>query len=458
MSEPRKALARSLAWTAAFAVAASPLTAQACSLAVMVDAPSDFMKDQCRNALKHKKSFLRKVQKGAIERSELISYVVAFDDGKHGCKKDNRFAFAILDSYYSAPGRKLTDPHFLRRYLFNLPDKADPALRRETMGLVWLFNNIGSGIPADWTADEARAFAERPEHWPIALREFGKSRERDDLVFASLTNPQSRYFDRKIALRLAGLRSQSQTARKIRVAALYADPSFGPVDLGLAERLLPISALYSENTNAHAQQAREIWARIADGYASSDDPVLRAKGRQIRTRMAPPADGSWPAIEPPQDGRLWLSLTNWPKGIKNPFDPERFKSYLLTYNDYPSRALREGQTGAVTLAARFGPDGKFAALEVIQSSGSSLLDDAAAKTIQRRLRPKLADMVLEGFPGREVRVPLLVVDWQISEMVDEAPAPSSGHYANGILTVIAPMLSERDFGNSCGFMPSSVFI
>jgi TonB family protein len=421
--------------------------------------PTDSMREKCKAVLNHKKSFLRKVKEGAIARPDLVSYVLAFDDGKDGCREDNRFTYAILDSYYSVPGRKLTDPAFLRRYLSNFPDNADPAQRRETIGLVWLFNDAGSYIPADWTEDEARAFVGLPEHWPIALGGFGKMRARDDLVFASVADPLSKHFDRKIALRLAELPSQSQTSRKVRVAALYADPAFGPVDLPLAERLLPISVLYSGNLNAPTQQARDTWTRIAKAYAASDDPALRHKGQQIRAKLAPPTDALWPAIEPPQDGRLWLSLANWPRSIKNPFDARKITANLLSANDYPTRALRNGQTGPVTLAARFGPDGKFAALEVFQSSGSTLLDTAAAQTIQRRLRPKLTEMTLEGYPGREVWVPLLMVDWKISDFIDEAPHPATSHYANGILTVIFPTIPSRDDPyNSCGYSLPSLFI
>lgn len=453
-------LVRVAASVAIFALTVTPSGASACTfVAVEEIIKPNHMKEKCRQALSAPNRFLGKVNKGKLNRREFIDFVKAFDDGKYGCQENNEFTFRILRSYYSLGDRKLTDPAFLQRYAFNFPENFDPAEQSHVNGLIWLFTDYRPGLPNGWTPDQARTFVEMPKHWPIALARFGKSRERDDAVFASVTDPQSSHFDRSLGLRLADLPHSSRMQRRIRVASLFVDPRFGPTDFVKAEELLPISALYStENLDQMRQQARAIWVRIVDAYVQSGTPALRDKGRRLRVMMLPPAPDRWPSIEPPRDGRIWLSLNDWPRTIPNPFAAAKFTSNLLTAADYPSRALREELTGSVTLGVRFGPDGKFSALEAIQSSGIVWLDEAAVSIILRRFRPKLADMIVEGHHGHEVWVPLLVVNWEIDAGFDDESNHGISHYSNGILTVIfTPRARIDEFPDMCG-MPTSVFL
>lgn len=448
----RRCLSRSAASFAALSLVLTPVAGRACSLVLVEEIGTNHMREKCRQALANPKRFLARVKADEIEWGELRDFVVAFDEGKYGCRENKRFVFRMLDSYYSVGNRKLTDPALLQRYAFNFPEDADPAQRGYIYNLLWLFTESGSYLPTGWTQADARAFVERPEHWPIAVSRFGKMRDRDDAVFASLVDPQSSHFDRQRALELTEYRSQHQRQRKLAVAELFTDPRFGPPDFAVAERLLPISAQYSDQGESPAQQqAREIWGRVADGYLHSTDPAIRAKGQELRANMAPPVLNGWPAIVPPQDGRVWLSPGDWPAKLPNPFVALKIGPNLITPNDYPSRALREERTGMVTLAARFGPDGKFASVDVVRSSGSANLDQAAASTVARRIRPKLAEMTIEGFQGREVMVPLLVVKWDISDQAGDPGADGLSRYSNGMLTVV---FKARESRSSCDFDPS----
>jgi TonB family protein len=128
---------------------------------------------------------------------------------------------------------------------------------------------------------------------------------------------------------------------------------------------------------------------------------------------------------------------------------------LMNPDDYPPSALRQEESGPVTIAARFGPDGKFSGLEVIQSSGSSILDEVTMKTFQRRFRPKLADMSIDRYWGKEVRVPLLVVDWQFADLPEGSEGASS--YNDGRLTVIAARRLYEPRYSNCG-LPPSIFL
>lgn len=58
----------------------------------------------------------------------------------------------------------------------------------------------------------------------------------------------------------------------------------------------------------------------------------------------------------------------------------------VTTNDYPSRALREEQEGVTTVRLSVDASGKVTGCTVTGSSGSSLLDDATCKNMQRRAR------------------------------------------------------------------------
>ena len=452
----QRRFSRIAASLAALSLTLAPNAGQACTLNVIEEIGTNHMRAKCQQALASPKRFLAKLKADAFDWAELRDYVVAFDDGKYGCRKNKRFVFRMLDSYYSVGNRKLTDPALLQRYAFNFSEDADPAKRGYIYNLLWLFTESGNYLPMGWTEADARAFVERPEHWPIALVKFGKMRARDDAVFASLIDPQSSHFDRQRALKLLDFPSKHLRQRKLLVAELFADPRFGPPDYAVAERLLPVAALYPADGESPArQQARAIWGRVIAAYSQSGDPAVRAKADDLRARMAPLVLNGWPAVAPANDGRVWLSPADWPAKVPNPFAGLQIRAVLMTENDYPSRALREERTGKVTLAARFGPDGKFAALDVVRSSGHTDLDEQAAKTILRRLRPKLTEMTIEGFQGREVMVPLVVVNWDISSETDEAGAVGRSQFSNGVLSIVAlPRVYDVNQGYNCGFPPS----
>jgi TonB family protein len=451
----RRLLSKVAASATIFSLAITPDIAAACTLYPQIEVSSNHMRQNCRAALSRPKKFLAKVKANAINEWQLRDYVLAFDEGKYGCRENDKFAFRILDNFYSVPERKFSAPSLLQRYAFTWPENHAPVERAYVYNLLWLFSENRSYLPKDWTPEQARAFIERPEHWPIALAKFGNSRDRDDAVFASVSDPLSPHFDRAAVARLSAFSSKHELQRKVVAASLYSDSVFGPADFAVAEKLLPIAGLYAnEDSDPALRKAQAIWVQVADGYVQSGNPALREKGHRIREKMSPPTLAKWPTIEKPKDGRVWLSLADWPKSVANPFDPARM-AHLITPADYPPRAMRNEETGAVTIAARFGTDGKFSGLEVIQSSGSILLDEAAVKTVNRRFRPKLADMTLTGYDGNEVRVPMLVVDWRVSDVLGDSDGTSS--FADGRLSVIASRRMYETDGYSCGW-PPSIFV
>jgi TonB family protein len=438
-----------------FSLAVTPDMAAACTFLAPIEIESNHMRQKCNRALADPKRFLAKVKAGKFDQFELGGYVRAFDEGKYGCRKNTRFVFRMLDSFYSVRERKFSTPTLLRRYAFSWPEKHKPVERQYVYNLLWLFDENGAYLPIWWTPEQARAFVEEPQHWNIALSKFGNSRNRDDAVFASLSDPKSSHFDREKAAQLSQLQSKHRSQREVVAASLFIDPLAGPVDFAKAETLLPASALYADAASPPEQQkARTIWEQIAEGYEQSGDTAMREKATQIRTKLVPPALSNWPTMKSAKDGPVWLSIPDWPQPANNPFASAKIAN-VVTAHDYPSRSLRNQESGPVAVAARFGPDGKFSGLEIIQSSGSDLLNEATIKNIQRRFRPKLEQIALDGYQGKEVLVPFLIVNWRLGDVPTENGGVSS--YADGILSITASPRSYDVADGGCS-LPASIFL
>lgn len=98
----------------------------------------------------------------------------------------------------------------------------------------------------------------------------------------------------------------------------------------------------------------------------------------IRVRVPPPAPIATVAPPPPPPpppsqarGASRKNGNRWAARIQN---------------NYPSRALRQEEEGTVRMSITVGTDGRVAACSVTGSSGSSTLDDAACKGMQRYAR------------------------------------------------------------------------
>ncbi|EQB32842.1 energy transducer TonB [Sphingobium ummariense] len=75
-----------------------------------------------------------------------------------------------------------------------------------------------------------------------------------------------------------------------------------------------------------------------------------------------------------------------PRQAAKPLTPRGNPASWATTDDYPSRALREGQQGTTGFRLEVGADGRVTSCTVTQSSGSSELDDATCKLVTRRAR------------------------------------------------------------------------
>lgn len=103
---------------------------------------------------------------------------------------------------------------------------------------------------------------------------------------------------------------------------------------------------------------------------------------QLVESPAPPPPSMAPAAPPPQAAPVAEGAYVSPQPIPGQTPSPR----------YPSRALRRGESGTVTVRAEVGVDGVPITVSVEQSSGSRALDRAAEDAVRRwRFQPALRD-------------------------------------------------------------------
>ncbi len=177
--------------------------------------------------------------------------------------------------------------------------------------------------------------------------------------------------------------------RYLWVAAVSAAMAGGPVAANPAPKRVPIPKEFRKTTPVYAP------------------PIMMT--------VPPPAPPPAPPLPPPAP---YVRAPS-PKG--NP-------GYWVTTNDYPTAALREEITGVTRFRAVVGPDGRVSDCEVIQTSGSDILDAASCRLIVRRARfnPALdeAGNPISGYYTTNVR-------WMIPLDLPPEPGVSSESYLVG---------------------------
>jgi protein TonB len=78
------------------------------------------------------------------------------------------------------------------------------------------------------------------------------------------------------------------------------------------------------------------------------------------------------------------SVPSLPSGKAVDARPKGNPAEWVTTDDYPATALRNGQQGRTSFRLDIGTDGRPTACSIVQSSGSSDLDQAACRTLMRR--------------------------------------------------------------------------
>lgn len=111
---------------------------------------------------------------------------------------------------------------------------------------------------------------------------------------------------------------------------------------------------------------------VIDLGITSDPPTVpdTGAGREIGEPFVPP-------VTEPTQPPAHVPRAAAPRG-----DPGRW----VSENDYPARALREERAGVTGFRLSIGADGRVTGCQVVRSSGSADLDDAACDRVSRRAR------------------------------------------------------------------------
>jgi len=136
--------------------------------------------------------------------------------------------------------------------------------------------------------------------------------------------------------------------------------------------------------------------------AAPETPPSAAPPQASTAVVAPPAGGGPPALAP--------ATTSHPgddHGTATGPDPDTLRAlvrHLEAHRYYPVPARRQGIEGTVRLAFRIQADGRLAAVEVRESSGSRLLDRAAVRTVERA--SPLPRELAAALAGQELTLPV----------------------------------------------------
>ena len=117
----------------------------------------------------------------------------------------------------------------------------------------------------------------------------------------------------------------------------------------------------------------------------------------VRTNQAPPPVRTAPSAPPPRvttNANPRPPAPPAPPAPPPPPPPPRIEPAsaqgdvrgLFSVDDYPSRALRNGDTGTARAELTIGTNGRVSGCRIVQSTGSSALDDATCKVLTRRAR------------------------------------------------------------------------
>jgi hypothetical protein len=431
--------------------------AEACTIAVdlevKLEGPPPDLSDQCRAAARDPAKFLAGQSDDALPDHEALSVARALREGEFGCRKRPRVALDLVDRVIGSPVTLPGGSSAVLDYLDWTQDEPASERRDEVVIGAWISNSSYSGfcsghyedaLPHGFREDAVLSYLLRPEYWAIAVDAFGNNPARDRLVLRRLIDPASEKFDLALAAAIAPHFNGRRDSNRldpivIEVAEALADPRLGAPDYEAAAHVLGAYSLYAwiDVSDDEVARLRPLWTRILQSRLTHPDDQVRREALYALGIGDPSARPgvAWAAQMP--EGANLVRLEKWPAGLP-PLTNLAGAAARIAEN-YPSRALREMQAGRVELGIVFAPDGKFDDVIVTRSAGS-ILDHAAARDAERYLRPRLGDMVLKGFEGRSVYVPLPAFEYRISTIVDNT---AKGLNADGTKIVILARMLRR---------------
>lgn len=424
--------------------------AEACTFTVITELkrewPPPDWSDQCRAAARDPAGFLAGRSDDTFHY-EALAVARALREGEFGCRKRPGVALDLVDRVIGSPVTLPGGSDAVLDYLDWTQDEPASERRDEVVIGAWISNSsyvsgfcsgyYQDALPYGRSEDAVLSYLLRPEYWAIARDEFGNNPARDRLILRRLIAPASEKYDLALAAEIASQLNGRRDSNRldpvvIEVAEALADPRLGPPDYEAAAKVLGAYSLYAwiDVGEDEAARLRPLWTRILQSRLTHPDEQVRREALYALGTGDPSARPgvAWAAQLP--EGANLVRLEQWPASLPPLTNLGHAAARIAEH--YPSRALREMQAGRVELGIVFGPDGKFNDVIVTRSAGS-ILDQAAARDAERYLRPRLGDMVLEGFEGRSVSVPLPAFEYRIPTILDNT---AEGLNADGTKIVI----------------------
>ncbi len=398
--------------------------------------PNYDIRDQCRKIWRNRDEVLADLRKGYRGFIELREVTMAFREGRGKCKPRPDFAFELVDAAIKTPVRRsrLNSPYDLF-FAWAPDDYPEERLREVSLG-TWLLGSTWhrgicssgrytDGLPGGFEESEVRSVLLSDDYWTASLERFGNNPARDRLILRELIDPNSRYFNLKLAQRLTPRFTTRNTLDFDRpivldVAEALADPRLGLPDYEAAVKLISWYTPYVEGRlqGDELLRVRNLWIRVNQSRLTHPDPQVARSATLALLTGDPTYRSGVPFAEVLPEGSEIEILESWPDELPPLRSPERWAARIADF--YPSRALREEVGGRVDYGIIFDPAGEFHSLHVKRSAGK-ILDSAAIRGAERYIRPRPKKLKLEGYEGRYVFVQLPSNVYRISWDKDSYP-------------------------------------
>ncbi len=205
-----------------------------------------------------------------------------------------------------------------------------------------------------------------------------------------------------MSTRLSGFLLLSLAAHVLIIGLLHA-PSFSQH----ADRNLDV-VLASTGVTARSVAARSPWSAVRSGAAH----VATDTRESIRPETAPVAasgdTGNAPVSRAvPHPGPPDVQMhPNAQSGLPGQRMVRLILDALVPYFRYPLLAREEGWQGRVTIRLRIGPHGRLSRMRIADSSGYTVLDQAALRSMEQVSRLPPDTFALGGTPF-DVLVPIV---------------------------------------------------
>lgn len=382
---------------------------------------------ECRAVARDIDGFLSGLDGEAKHGWAFMHVAQSLYDGSANCGKDRSLAFALVNQGLGSPVIANYESDAVKQFREWKPADVNQQRLDEVAIGSWISSStywmgFCSGhyrdtLPDGYSESEARDWIVKPQYWSIAKERFGNNPVRDRIVLEELIDPESPYFNRAEAGRLVPqyfdrkgiIRPESID---VEVAEALTDPRLGPPDYEAAASILSWYSPFAEwkLSDDVQERARRLWVRIAQSRLTSADPQLRRDALLFFDTGDPWAKAGKPLAELLPAGSKIVALDTWPEGL-DPLNYGRAGERIA--HNYPSRAVRRDIAGSVDLGLVFGPDGSFHRFYVKRGTDPGL-ERAAMQSAERYLRPRISELVLKGFSGKYVFVPLPSFEYRLS--------------------------------------------